>query len=208
MANKEDLAKRIGRRVREIRQDRGMSQKMLAEAAGLSTPLISRIENGLAMPSIPTLQSIADHLGVDIGFFFRGERQEQFVISPKAGRRTMVSARGYDNIELLVEGMENAFMEPAIVTAKGKNHEDEVELALHDGQEFVYVLEGKIEITLGNNKYILKKGDAAYWYGSVPHKGISLSKKPAKTLNIHFVPGKMAGTFKTKLEKLNRSGTK
>ncbi len=198
MGNKEDLAKRIGSRVREIRRDQGLSQKMLAEATELSTPLISRIENGLAMPSIPTLQSIADRLSVDIGYFFKGERQEEFVISPEGSRRTMVSARGYDSIELLVEGMANAFMEPAIVTAKGKSHEDEVEMAVHDGQEFVYVLEGRIEITLGNNKYVLKKGDAAYWYGSIPHKGISLSKKPAKTLNIHFVPGNMVGTFKTK----------
>jgi quercetin dioxygenase-like cupin family protein len=88
-------------------------------------------------------------------------------------------------------------MEPAVVTAKGKDQDDQVALAVHDGQEFMYVLEGKIELTLGTRNHILKKGDAAYWYGDIPHKGISLSKHAVRTLNIHIIPGKRVGTFKT-----------
>ena len=94
--------------------------------------------------------------------------------------------------------MENPFMEPAIVTLMGKDQDKEVELATHAGQESMYVIEGRIELTLGEKKYTLKKGDAAYWNGSVPHKGISLSKNPAKTLNVHLVPGKRTGTFITR----------
>ena len=88
-------------------------------------------------------------------------------------------------------------MEPAIVTLKEKYSEKEVDLAVHDGQEFMYVLEGRMELILGEKKYILKKGDAGYWNGSIPHMGFSLSKRPANTLNVHLIPGRRAGTFKT-----------
>ena len=194
MENKDDLAKSIGHRLREIRKETDLTLKKLAEWTGLSPALLSRIENGLTMPSIPTLQAVANSLRVDIGYFFRDQEKTQYVISKQGSRRTALSERGYD-IERLVEGMENHFMEPVITSLRGKDQEETVELVIHDGQEFMYVLEGKIEVTLGTKKYILKKGDAAYWNGSVPHKGISLSKRPARTLNTHLVPGKRTGTF-------------
>jgi len=89
-------------------------------------------------------------------------------------------------------------MEPALIALKGKDQEEESEIATHEGQEFMYVLEGRMELTLGSKKYILKKGDAAYWNGTVPHKGISLTKKRNRTLNVHLVPGKRTGTFQTR----------
>jgi uncharacterized cupin superfamily protein len=86
-------------------------------------------------------------------------------------------------------------MEPAIVTNMRKDRELEVEVSVHEGQEFMYVIEGKLELVLGGKKYALKKGDAAYWNGSIPHKGISVSQKPARTLNVHLIPGKHIETF-------------
>ena len=195
MQDKNDLAKKIGGQLKQIRHGAGLTLKKLADATGVSSALLSRIEHGQVMPSIPTLQSIAHSLRVEIGYFFKGEDQRLYALSPQGKRRSVSSKKGYESIELLVEGLENAFMEPAIVTAKGKGQENEVELAIHDGQEFIYVLEGRIEVTLGQKSFILRKGDAAYWHGAVPHKGISLSKKPAKTLNIHLIPGKRVGTF-------------
>ena len=194
---KDNLARRIGRSLKTFRQEAGLSQKYLAETVDLSSTLISRIENGLLRPSLATLELIANSLKVDIGHFFRDEEQTRYMVSFKGKRRTTVSKRGYDRIELLVEGVNNAFMEPAVVTAKGKEQEDKVRLTIHNGQEFMYVLEGTLELTVGSKKYILRKEDAAYWHGDIPHRGISLSKKPAKTLNVHLIPGKRVGTFKS-----------
>ncbi|UCF85104.1 MAG: helix-turn-helix transcriptional regulator [Desulfobacteraceae bacterium] len=203
MKNKDEFARRIGNGIKELRKEAGLTLKQLAKATGLSAPLISKIENGLAMPSIPTLRDIADALKVNTGYFFRDEQETGYVISPQGSRTVVVSERGparkisYE-LELLAEGMVNPFMEPAIVTLMGKDQDKEIELATHEGQESMYVIEGRMELTLGEKRYTLKKGDAAYWNGSVPHKGISLSKKPAKTLNVHLVPGKRTGTFITR----------
>lgn len=202
MNNKNDLARQIGKKLKELRKSMGLSMKQLAEKTKLSIPLFSRIENGLLMPSIPTLQEIANVLKVDVGYFFKKEDEEGYVIRRQGKRKISYAKKGAKRgkavyiTELLAEGMDNPFMEPAIVTLIGK--EEETKLVTHVGQEFFYVLEGKMELILGAKKYVMGKGDSAYWNGSVPHKGVSLSKKPAKTLNVHMVPGSRVGTFEIK----------
>jgi transcriptional regulator with XRE-family HTH domain len=186
--NRDDLAKSIGNKVKEFRKSMGLTTKRLAEETGLSAPLISRIESGLVIPSVPSLETIANVLKTDIGHFFQKNDAQEFVVS-RAGNRTVgITRRGYET-ELLADGMEDRFMEPVVMILKGKDREKDVPLSTHEGQEFSYVLEGKVEVTLGTKKFTLSKGDAAYWKGSTPHKGISLSRKPAKTLNVNLVPG-------------------
>jgi len=199
--NKDDLARRIGSRLKELRKVMGLSMKQLAEATNLSPPLFSRIENGLVMPSIPTLQLIAHFLKVDLTYFFKKEEARGYVITRQGSRRMAYARRGSKGrvtygLELLAEGMENPFMEPCIVTEFARPHED-FPLAKHDGQEFVYVLQGKLELTLGEKKFALNKGDAAYFIGEIPHGGKSLSKKLTRTLNVHLIPGTRIGTFPT-----------
>ncbi len=202
-SNKMDLSIRIGNRLKELRKSMGLSMKRLADETGLSSPLFSRIENGLVMPSITTLQKISDILKVDIGYFFEKEEEKGFVISKSGSRRVIKSKRGSKGkaayeVEFLAEGMENIFMEPVIVTLLGKDNDD-VEAIGHGGQEFSYVLEGKMELTLGKNTFTLKKGDCAYYNAVIPHKGIRLSSKPAKTLNVHLIPGRRTGIFERKM---------
>ena len=199
MQNKGDLAKRIGSRLKGLRKGAGMNQKRLAEAAGLSPGLLSRIENGLAMPSIPTLQIISDTLKTDIGYFFRDEEDNGYIVTHPGERRVVVSKTGphrklsYE-LELLAEGMNNPFMEPAIVTPIGKD--EEVVPRIHDGQEFMYVIEGRLKLTVGSEEFILKKGHAAYWNGNVPHKTVGLGKIRARAIHVHLIPGRWTGTFR------------
>jgi transcriptional regulator with XRE-family HTH domain len=200
VSNKDALAARIGKNLKILRQGLALSQKSLAAASGLSPTLISRIESGLVMPSIATLQEIADSLKADIAYFFKGEEAGGYVITRKGSRKTSYGKRGSKGkvtygLELLAEGMENPFMEPCIVTEYARPG-DEFQLAKHDGQEFIYVLEGKLELTLGEKKFSLSEGDAAYFLGEIPHGGRSLGKRTARTLNVHLIPGSRIGTFK------------
>lgn len=201
MENKDDMTKRIGARLKERRKAMGLSMKQLAEDTKLSPPLFSRIENGLVMPSIPTLQTISNILKVDIGYFFKKGEERGYVITRQGNRRTTYSKRGSKGkvygLEILAEGMENPFMEPCIVT-EFAGPDENFPLARHDGQEFVYVLEGKLELTLGEKKFSLNRGDAAYFIGEIPHGGKSLSKKPARTINVHLIPGTRIGSFEAR----------
>lgn len=199
--DKSDLEKRIGNKLKGLRKSMGLSMKRLAEMTNFSPPLFSRIENGLVMPSIPTLQTISNILKVDLGYFFKKEEDKGYVITRQGSRKMTYSKRGSKKkaiygLEILAEGMENPFMEPCIVTEFARP-EDDFQLARHDGQEFIYVLEGKLELILGEKKFVLDKGDAAYFIGEISHGGKTLSKNPAKTLNVHIIPGSRLRTFET-----------
>ena len=210
MEKKNDLAKKIGAKVKALRKHSGLTQRSLAESTSLSGGLLSKIENGLTMPSIPTLQIIASILKTDIGEFFLDEEEQGYTISCPGERRVVVSRSAphgkiaYE-LELLAEGMKDPFMEPAIVSHVGK--EREVEARTHNGQEFMYVLEGKVKMTLGSKEYILKKGHAAYWNGNVPHKGISLGNRAARAIHVHLIPGRWTGTFQHSDRRRQRSKT-
>jgi len=110
MEKKDELARRIGSRVKELRKESNLTQKRLAEATSLSPGLLSRIENGLAMPSIPTLQIISNTLKADIGYFFQDGEEKGFIITNPGKRHVVVSRSGphrriaYE-LELLAEGM-------------------------------------------------------------------------------------------------------
>jgi transcriptional regulator with XRE-family HTH domain len=195
---KDKLGKRIGSRLNMLRKQRGFTLSEIARQTHLSPSLISRIENGQIMASIQTLQLIADTLKIDIGFFFQQEQGKGYAVS-RSGSRRMIPAddgkfkgdpteRRFYDIEPLADGIENPFMVPLIL--KIVNRDEKINPPPHGGQEFVYLLEGKLLHILGEERIILKKGDALYFDGNIPHKAISLSKKPAKALVVHMVPGR------------------
>jgi transcriptional regulator with XRE-family HTH domain len=192
VAEGDDLARRIGKNLRELRKGMHLTLASLAEKTGLSSALFSRMENGEVMPSIGTLKTISDVLKVDIELFFRKDENLGYAISHPGARPMVKSKKGPYVTEVLAAGMENPFMEPFISYLAGKDKEEQIIPAQHEGQEFCYVLEGRIELMLGEKRFVLKKGDAAYWNGSIPHMALSLNKEGAKSLNVHLIPGKRA----------------
>ncbi len=199
MNKKNDLAKRIGEKIKTIRVQNNLTQKKLSQVAGLSPAMLSRMESGQTIPSISTLQQISDALKVDIGYFFQQEDPKDYIITLPGERRRVISRSGprrlvaYE-LELLAEGMKNPFMEPAIVSYVGR--EQEIEPRVHDGQEFMYLLEGNVRLTLGTKEFVLNPGTAAYWNGNIPHKGVSLGNKTARAIHVHLIPGRWTGTFR------------
>jgi quercetin dioxygenase-like cupin family protein len=71
----------------------------------------------------------------------------------------------------------------------------------HEGQEFQYVLQGRIELSLGKEKIRLSTGDAAYWESTVPHAVRGLGRGPNRTLHVHLVPGRRSGAYQERLER-------
>ena len=199
MDAQEGLGEAIGRRLRQLRKERGLTLAKLGAATDLSPAVLSRIENGLIMPPIPTLQRISSALKIDISLFFSQQELRRFVVSRQGKRKVTYSERGSTGkptyeVERLAEGFHNPFMEPIVATLLARNHRD-FKAVMHGGQELLYVLEGKLELSLGDRTFILKKGDAVYYDANIPHKGISLSKKPAKTLNVNLIPGSRLQMF-------------
>ncbi len=195
---KNRIAAKIGARLIRRRREAGWTIKQLAGECGLSPSFVSRLERGQTMPSIPSLQALAQALDVDLESFFAKDQERSYAISRKASRRKSYSLRGPKQqtiyqMELLADGVESPIMEPALVTIVTENKE--LETTTHGGQEFMYVVEGRIRITLGSRTYELEEGDAAYWDGALPHGAVNIGLCRARTLNVHMVPGRRTDTF-------------
>ena len=174
---------RIGEKIKEIRESKGLSLQELSQLTGLSSAILSQIENHLEAPSLGTLLKITKALKVKIGVFFGKEEKDSFTIVRKGQGEYVARFASKDGItrygytyQSLGIGKANRKMEPFIVTLEEETVKNEKPYA-HDGEEFIYVLEGKIEVTLGENKDILEPGDSIYYDSTIPHLVKSVGKK-------------------------------
>ena len=147
----------IGRKIKEIRLRRGLTQDELASRCELSKGYISQLENDISSPSIATLVDILNILGVTLQEFFTEPKQEQVVFSQQD---FFESANGEGVNTWLIPNSQKNEMEPIILTLPVGGKSDE--RYPFEGEEFGYVLEGKLTIHAGDYTYKAKKGDAFY----------------------------------------------
>ena len=180
--------RRIVEKIREYRLNRGLSLEKLAELTGLTKGYLSRIENSTKAPPIFTLARISQALGVDIASFFSDDHVDAEPVEicvTKKSQRLKVGGRGtpYGYVyEALAHKKRGKNMEPYVVTVDFDRKVD----FQHEGEEFLYVLEGKLEFFFKNNSYILEEGDSVYFDANFPHSGRSLGNKKAKMLIVIY----------------------
>lgn len=156
----------IGAKIKAIRLRRGLTQEELALRCELTKGYISQLENDLSSPSIATLMDILNVLGVSLQDFFT-ERKEEKIVFSKSDFFESVNGDG-ENTWLIPNSQKNE-MEPIILTLpEGGVSETRTPF---EGEEFGYVLEGKIEIDCEQGKYVYKakKGEAFYIDGKYEH---------------------------------------
>jgi transcriptional regulator with XRE-family HTH domain len=180
----------LGNRVRQTRTARGITLEQLATLTGFTTSYLSKIENRRKVPPIATLARIARALEVDIAYFFEGERatEDETVSVVRANERQPVirggTTFGYD-YEGLAHTKRNKHMEPFVFTFPSWISKD-VSFE-HEGEEFVFVLSGRVKFEAGGRSWVLQAGDSLYMDSSIPHRGHSIGGE-AKALVIIFQP--------------------
>ncbi|HFD39355.1 MAG TPA: helix-turn-helix domain-containing protein, partial [Anaerolineae bacterium] len=130
----------IGRRLRLLRQRRGLSQRALARLCGLSANAIGLIERGTTSPSVSTLHRLALALGVPIADLFNEPDEDQSVVMVRREQRARVE-RGQVTMEILAGGLSEQCMEPFLATLQ-PGAGSGAEPVVHLGDEFVFCLEG------------------------------------------------------------------
>ena len=181
----------VGLKVRQLRESRSLSRDQLAERSALPLQLIEQIETGGLIPGLAPLLKIARALGVRLGTFLDGEEQTGPVITrndrlakaPRFAGGTRTDRAGMD-FHALAPGKTGRHMEPFIVDA----HPDaDVHLSTHEGEELLYILEGRIEVLYGKESYTLEAGDSIYYDSVVPHQ-VRAVEAPAKLLAVVYAP--------------------
>jgi transcriptional regulator with XRE-family HTH domain len=172
----------VGARLREARQQRGLSLRALAELCELSPNTISLVERGISSPSVSTLQRLATALGVPITSFFADEPERVQVLLTRGGERIR-SGSASVVLESLGYGLKDQACDPFHVTLKAGASSGRRMMA-HDGTEMVFCLQGKVDYEVAGDHYRLQPGDSLLFHANLPHRWSNPNTEPAVFLMI------------------------
>jgi transcriptional regulator with XRE-family HTH domain len=190
---KKNVERLLTKRLREIRQSKKLTLDKLAKLTGLSKGYLSDIENSDQPPPIYTLSRISKALGIDIVDLFAKTADTapyQPIVVGRASEHNPMTRDGtqygyiYDDLAPNKKGKN---MEPLLISVAFENHVDIQKDFRHEGEEFNYVLEGRLEFFYdGKSHSILEAGDHVYFDADRPHSARSLGDKKAKVLIVIY----------------------
>ncbi|MBN2550693.1 MAG: helix-turn-helix transcriptional regulator [Anaerolineales bacterium] len=157
----------VGRRLRELRSERGLSIRALAEQSGLNVNTLSLIENGKTSPSVSTLQQIAAALKLPINAFFESQSPPRNIVHQKASSR-QTAGFAHGTLADLGTDFSRADLEPYMVTLELQANSGDTPI-VHTGVEFVFCLEGQIGYEVAGQKFTLDPGDSLLFEAHLPH---------------------------------------
>ncbi|MBR6998018.1 MAG: helix-turn-helix transcriptional regulator [Prevotella sp.] len=186
----------VGSKIRGLRETKQLSIEEIAERSGLSAEQIISIENDENLPSLGPLIKIARALGVRLGTFMDDndalgpvicraeEREQQSSISFSNGA---VDARKNMDYHPLAKQKAGRHMEPFVIDINTSG-ESNYQLSAHEGEEFIFVMQGEVEIAYGKDKYRLAEGDSIYYDSIVKHHVHGVPGKAAKIMAVVYIP--------------------
>ncbi|MBC8322077.1 MAG: cupin domain-containing protein [Candidatus Marinimicrobia bacterium] len=172
----------IGPRIRKLRRDKNITLSHLAEFAGCTNATISKIERNKMTPSISVLKGIVNALGLTLAEFLTEENHSDLVIMRKDQRIPIKFPSPGIQSELLTTNLKHRLMEPLFEVIKpGAGSKGEY---IHDGEEFVLVLKGKLTIIIRGDEHVLNAGDSMYFSSIQPH---GFSNRGTKTVEVVWI---------------------
>ena len=159
----------IGSNIRRLRKDRNYSLREFADKIGTSASFISQVEMGKVSPSLSKLKEIADGLNSTVGLLIGESEQKNHshVVRKDKRRHTDHLGTGI-NVHLLSNADPFKQMQPLLMELDKGASSGEKQYQ-HYGQEFVLILKGKMELSLGDTNTILNEGDSMYFNSHIPH---------------------------------------
>ena len=186
----------IGAKIKNIRESKQLSIEEVAERSGLGIEQIERIEGNLDFPSLAPLIKIARVLGVRLGTFLDDQAELGPVVCRKKDSEadgigfTNNATQGHKHMDYhsLSQDKSGRHMEPFLIEIAPSEEGEDFILSTHEGEEFIYVLNGVVEINYGKNTYILEEGDSIYYDSIVPHHVHAYEGQAAKILAVVYTP--------------------
>ncbi|MEM9249934.1 MAG: XRE family transcriptional regulator [Pseudomonadota bacterium] len=182
----------IGREVRALRHQQGITVADLAAKTGLSSGMLSKIENGNTSPSLTTLKTLAEGMSVPITAFFRGFEERREATHTKAGAGAEAERDGtraghqYTLLGHIGANSSGVIVEPYMIELTDSS--DVFPTFQHSGIETIYMLEGEVEYRHGDETYRLEPGDTLFFDADAPHGPEGLTRLPARYLSIIAYP--------------------
>jgi quercetin dioxygenase-like cupin family protein/DNA-binding XRE family transcriptional regulator len=180
----------VGERVKEVREKKGLSLQDVSQRTDIDIQRLRQIEAGDVAPPLGTVIKLAKALEMRMGYFISGRGQRAYTIVRGPDRKivsrydtTRAKYYGYQ-YESLAPNKRDRHMDPFMVSLEPSKTEEE--RSTHAGQEFIYVLEGDMEVRLEKEVHILKPGDSIYYDSTVPHLVKAYGDKPTRILAVLY----------------------
>ncbi len=182
----------IGSKLRKLRLRKKVSLADLGKHTGLSASMLSQLENGHMIPTLPTLVRIATVFNTGLEHFFGSERGEKLFSIMRASERMKFPERpGTPKpaffFECLTVSTKTSGMQAFLAEFPRLSKEEAVE-HFHEGSEFVYLMEGEIEIIFMGKKHVLTAGDSVYFDSSEPHSYRGIIKDGSRAVVVTMPP--------------------
>jgi len=171
----------LGYRLRDLRRRQKMTLEELGKRTGLTSSFLSQVERNITSPSVKSLREIAAALNTRVSRFFEEERSRDFIFIKKDKRKKVIDGKLKSCSEVLASGLLDIRMEPSLLVLEVGGEMERQSDSL-DGEEFGFVLKGKIELLRGPEKFIMEKGDSIYFKGVKSHKVMNVGRSEANLL--------------------------
>ena len=162
----------VGQRIRKIREEKGVALEELSRLTGFDVEFLSSLEKNEAQPQLGTVIKLSKALDSAFGRLISGVGDKLFSITRKSERRVIsrsTSKAGKKQLytyKSLAPEVKGRHMEALIVQLEV---DPEKEISVHDGEEFIFVLDGIVVLEIGDDKFELEAGDSVYYLSTTPH---------------------------------------
>ena len=173
----------IGAKIKRLRLSNQLTLEELANRSELTKGFLSQLERDLTSPSIATLENILEALGTNLKDFFSEDEDEQIVFSKDD---FFENTQDDYKISYIIPNAQKNEMEPILIELK--KDKKSMELDTHDGEEFGYVIQGKVTLVHGEEEYEVKKWETFYLKGNLPHYLINKNDTLAKVIWVSTPP--------------------
>ncbi len=187
-----DKKQSVGEKIKEMREARYLSVEQLAEKSSTHKKFIEELESEKLVPSIAPLLKIARGLGVQLSALLDDAPTPGAVVTRAGLPQTEIgfsglSAYGASTLAFhsLAKNQKGRHMEPFIIDVYPSIPED-CTYSLHEGEEFIYVLDGEIEVLYGDDCHVLSAGDSIYYDSTTPHQVKTAGDKEARILAVIY----------------------
>jgi transcriptional regulator with XRE-family HTH domain len=177
---------RLGERLRRLRSARRLSLRDLADRSGLTASFISQIERGKASPSITSLARLAEVFEVPVGHFFEPMPSTGRLV--RSDQRRTIAFRGLGEVDEYVTADPSGRLQVAITTFEVGGRSAAGSLTHESEEECVLVLEGRLEVVVGDDRYLLEAGDAVTYSPQTPHVARNVGTSPARAIFVMTPP--------------------
>ena len=177
----------IGEKVKELREQEGLTIRNISEQTGLSSTYLSKFERGIMPINVDNLERVCKALGVPISFFIGSPKNSGDIVVHKFERQVDLRDKHFIYYNLSNIEDRGSFLPRYVDLLPSFDKGSSQQAFPHEGEEFIYVLKGTFELWVANTKYVLNAGDAAHYRSNIPHKWVNPTSENVQLITVNDI---------------------